>query len=84
MSKQSQAKEKQGFVKKSPTCSNCVNFSMVTEEYRTQWSSQVFTRESNFRCKLGEFKVGKSNWCKLHSFGKASNEEETNMQIEQE
>jgi len=68
MSKQSEAKEKQGFLKKSPTCSNCVNFCLETEKYTTQWSPQEFTREFNLRCKIGDFKVGKSNWCTLHRF----------------
>lgn len=68
MSKQSEAKEKQGFLKKSPTCSNCIHFSVEKEDYQTQWSSQTFTREFNIRCKLGDFKVGKSNWCKHHEF----------------
>ena len=69
MSKQSEAKEKQGFLKKSPTCSNCINFSLEKEQYKIQWSSQEFTREFNLRCKIGNFKVGKSNWCNQHSFG---------------
>jgi len=53
MSKQSKAKEKQGFLKKSPNCSNCINFSLEKEQYKTQWSSQEFTREFNLRCKIG-------------------------------
>lgn len=67
MSKKSEAKEKQGFLKKSPTCSNCVHFSMDKEECKTKWSSQLFIKESNLRCSLGGFKVGKSNWCKEHN-----------------
>jgi len=53
MSKQSKAKEKQGFLKKSPNCSNCINFSLEKKQYKTQWSSQEFTREFNLRCKIG-------------------------------
>ena len=68
MSKQSEAKEKQGFKKDSPKCSNCVNFSSEKENYTTQWSSTEYTREFNLRCKIGDFKVGKSNWCSLHNF----------------
>ena len=68
MSKQSEAKEKQGLLKKGPTCSNCIHFSLETEDYQTQWSSQTYTREFNLRCNLGGFKVGKSNYCNIHTF----------------
>lgn len=68
MSKQSEAKEKQGFKKDCPKCANCINFSLEKENYTTQWSNQEYTREFNLRCKIGDFKVGKSNWCSSHIF----------------
>lgn len=68
MSKQSEAKEKQGFLKKSPMCSNCKNFTFDSEQIKNQWSSQMWTKESNLRCSIGGFKVGKSNWCTNHKF----------------
>jgi hypothetical protein len=73
MSKQSEAKEKQGFKKDSPKCSNCVNFSLEIEKYKTEWSSQEYTKETNLRCKIGGFKTGKSNWCTLHEFKSKNN-----------
>jgi len=68
MSKQSDAKEKQGFLKKCPNCSNCKNFTLDKQEKKNPWSIQSFTVESNLRCAVGGFKVGKSNWCQEHKF----------------
>jgi len=66
MSKQSDAKETQGFLKDSPKCSNCKNFTFDTEEKRDGWTSYVLVKQKNLRCSIGKFKVGKSNWCKFH------------------
>jgi hypothetical protein len=67
MSKQSEAKEKQGFQKECPKCSNCKFFKSEKFIEETRWGN--YEREQNIRCSLGEFKVGKSNWCNQHSFG---------------
>lgn len=66
MSKQSEAKEKQGFQKKSPNCSNCKHFTSDKVKVDSKWNSNGYVEEKNLRCGIGEFKVGKSNWCKLH------------------
>ena len=66
MSKQSEAKEKQGFTKESPKCSNCINFSSHKFMEETKWG--IYPREINVKCSLGNFKVGKSNWCNEHEF----------------
>lgn len=62
MKKVDKIKEDQGFVKNHPCCGNCVNF---TSKRNLSWSTK---RESCFRCNLGNFKVGKSSWCRLHQF----------------
>ena len=64
MSKQSEAKESQGFSKESPKCSNCKYFSSEKFEEETKWG--IYQREQNVKCSLGNFKIGKSNWCKKH------------------
>ena len=66
MSKQSEAKEKQGFVKDSPKCSNCKHFTSDKEEVKKQWSRDSWVFEKNLRCSIGGFKVGKSNYCNQH------------------
>jgi len=65
MSKQSENKEKQGFQKKSPCCGNCINFN--SEMIPLPWNKE-YSKETNMRCLIGGFKVGKSNWCKEHRF----------------
>ena len=67
MSKQSEQKEKQGFQKNSPNCANCVNFSSQRIENKSGYGANYF-KETSLRCNVGGFKVGKSNWCKLHCF----------------
>lgn len=66
MSKQAQAKEKQGFRKDSPKCGNCRYFSCIEDCVTSQFGSYI--TETNLRCDLGNFKVGKSNWCNNHEF----------------
>lgn len=66
MSKQSEAKEKQGFKKDSPKCANCIHFKSEKQIEKTAYGD--YEKESSMRCSLGEFKVGKSNWCENHIF----------------
>ena len=67
MSKQSEAKEKQGFKRDCTKCSNCKSFTSDIETTKTPWGTE-FNTEKNLRCSIGNFKVGKSNWCKSHEF----------------
>ncbi|MDW9227044.1 hypothetical protein C7S15_1611 [Burkholderia cepacia] len=61
MSKQSEAKAKQGWRKKPNMCADCAHFtSQKTEEKYSTWT---WTKESFLRCSLGDFKTGKSNTC---------------------
>lgn len=66
MSKQSQAKETQGWRKTGPNCGNCQNFTSEKTPVVNRFGS--FIKEHNLRCGLGEFKIGKSNWCDEHKF----------------
>ena len=65
MSKQSEAKEKQGFRKTGNMCSNCNNYTSVRvrKEYTGYGGKQVWYEEREKRCLLGGFAVGKSNVC---------------------
>ena len=65
MSKQSEAKEEQGYTKKLPTCSTCLNFKMETVP--SAWNDKYLI-EKNLRCKIGKFKVMKTATCKRHEF----------------
>lgn len=64
MSKQSDAKEKQGFSKTPNTCSNCINFR--SEKYKEGYAGRVYDVEKELRCAIGGFKVNKTNTCDLH------------------
>ena len=66
MSKIDEKKKEQGFIKKCPMCSSCINFKSKKESVKRPWSSQIFTVESEIRCGVGGFKIGKSNWCNLY------------------
>jgi hypothetical protein len=68
MSKQSEAKEKQGFRKYSPCCKNCDFFTFKRENVKSKYGNYEFTKESDLRCAIGNFKVGKSNYCNNHKF----------------
>lgn len=70
MSKQSEAKENQGYRKDAPMCKNCSLFTSKTEEVKSKWSSQTFQKESEFRCAIGGFKTMKMSWCIFHEFVK--------------
>ena len=65
MKKLDEIKKEQGFMKNAPCCSNCQNF--TSEFVPLEWDPN-YKRETNLRCSVGKFKVGKSNWCKLHKF----------------
>jgi hypothetical protein len=62
MSKVSDTKKKQGYVKEGPTCANCAKFTSDKEVNR--WH---YTIERNLRCSVGNFAVLKRSWCKLYA-----------------
>lgn len=62
MSKQSEAKEKQGFQVKPCVCGDCRHFTSDKEEVNHGFG--FYTKERNLRCSKGGFKVGKSNTCR--------------------
>ena len=64
MSKQSYAKDSQGWRKKGPTCANC-NF-FTSDEKREVNSFGTYITDTNMRCIRGSFKTGKSAWCIFH------------------
>lgn len=68
MSKQSESKQKQMFQKKCPNCGNCKHFKFETEKIMGTYGSKEFIKQINLRCGIGNFAVGKSNWCKEHLF----------------
>ena len=61
MSKQSDAKIKQGFRKSPNTCSNCEHLESV--EVMNQYG---YIDLKNMRCRIGGFKVNKTNTCNHH------------------
>lgn len=63
MSKQSKAKEAQGYVSKAPpqNCAVCKYFAMTKTEVVAYFGT--FTKESNLRCELGSFAVKKMAVC---------------------
>lgn len=75
MSKQSEAKEKQGYVAKAPkTCGNCANFTcdlelpawmarLKVDPLGRPYSIEEYGHETNKRCGLGGFAVKKSGTC---------------------
>ncbi|MGX5885214.1 hypothetical protein [Burkholderia gladioli] len=63
MSKQSEAKEAQGWRKKAAVCAHCLHFKFDRVETPSQWGCAVYVQEKNLRCSLGGFKTGKSNTC---------------------
>ena len=64
MSKQSEAKEAQGFVKKPiyNTCGNCANFSSELAVKPNFWGS-TYTQETQKFCSLGGFATGRAATC---------------------
>lgn len=65
MSKQSEAKERQGYVPKAVprTCTNCSRLIFDSVLMKTPWSS--YTKDTNLRCTLGGFAVKKMGTCNL-------------------
>lgn len=49
-----------------PVCSNCCHFSSKFEEMKG-WSNNTWIKESELRCTLGGFKVGRSATCAEHA-----------------
>lgn len=68
MSKQSKAKEDQGYQDKPvfPMCSNCQHFNIEIATIETRYGN--YTKEQNIRCTIGGFAVKKQGNCKLHVF----------------
>ena len=66
MSKQSEAKEAQGYSKKPASCGNCVNFrsDTIVEPPSYYWP-EGRTVERKFRCGISGFAVGRGGYCKL-------------------
>jgi hypothetical protein len=76
MSKQSEAKEKQGYVEKFvPTvCSNCAHytFDRVQTQEGTTWRPEGWFADKNLRCGIGGFAVKKTGSCAEHIFATGS------------
>ncbi len=64
MSKQSTAKEIQGWRNKGPNCGNCNSFSCIKSESKTPYGNYI--KFNNLRCTKGNFKTGKACWCMDH------------------
>ena len=69
MCKLSVNREKLGFQKKCPCCSNCLHFTSEIVKEPAIIPGSYWEREKNLRCGIGGFKIGKSNWCQEHKFG---------------
>lgn len=71
MSKVSETKERYRFKKKPvwPTCSNCTWFKSRLDELPVSiyQPGRTWVKESELRCSLGDFKVGRSSTCNEHS-----------------
>ena len=66
MSKQSEAKAAQGYGKKSASCGNCANYkSEITQVPPPPGWSKGYTEETNRRCGIGGFAVGRNGHCTL-------------------
>ena len=65
MSKQSEAKERQGYEAKplAKVCANCARFNSDKMEVKPQWGP-AYTKENNLRCGLGGFAVKKTATCR--------------------
>ncbi len=62
MSRQSEAKNRQEWRKKGPTCADCVGFRSEFKNIDSGY--EIYTKEFNLHCAVGEFTTGKSSWCK--------------------
>lgn len=64
MSKQSEAKERQGYTTQTPCCKRCAQYRSEFEELSNVFSGQApYIIESHKRCSIGEFKVISGGWC---------------------
>ena len=63
MSKQSKAKEAQGYTMEQSTCANCTHYSSKVVEIKGIFGG-VYCNESNKRCSIGGFAVKKTATCK--------------------
>ena len=67
MSKQSEAKSRQGYVDKPvpQICKNCIRFlfDRVQTHEPTEWNKNGFWQDKNLRCRLGDFAVKKTATC---------------------
>jgi len=64
MSKQSDAKEKQGYTKVLKTCSNCQHLRKETEQLKGYFGRYAVDKKT--RCYIGEFAVQKMATCDRH------------------
>lgn len=64
MSKQSEAKERQGYQAKPvpATCVNCAYYASEFKQVKTRWG-MPYTKETNLRCGLGGFAIKKTATC---------------------
>ena len=64
MSKQSVAKERQGYITKPMQCSTCANFRKDVNIIKYEWGSQYDHMETkNKRCSIGGFAVQSTASC---------------------
>ena len=63
MSKQSEAKEKQGYTRDIKNCGNCSHFTCDKEAFGFRMQ---YTKEKNLRCGIGQFKIHKTAVCDIH------------------
>ena len=65
MSKQSEAKIKQGYVPKAipQTCVNCASFRLDVATLPTGCGNGTYRKETNLRCCIGGFAVKKMGTC---------------------
>lgn len=65
MSKQSEAKEAQGYVAKAvpQTCGNCAHFRSDMIEQKSSYMGTTWFAEKNIRCGIGGFTVKKMANC---------------------
>ena len=65
MSKQSEAKQAQGYTRTLKTCANCKHFTCEVTNHKNPLG-QSYTIDRNLRCSIGGFKVNKTATCNLH------------------
>lgn len=65
MSKQSEAKDKQGYTARAllPVCANCSSFRMDIVNHDAILSMEPYPVETNLRCSIGGFAVRKMGTC---------------------